>query len=150
MARRPRTALPHEAGCRPDRGGLRREQPRPASRRLRTSAARTWRPRARPAGRARTRSPWLRRSPPLLRTVDATHPFDAVEGSFVDNTTALVLGGAQQRGERLESFHQLVELGRLEALVGLRREVVGERLDPLFDGATPLAQPTVVTDQAAG
>src|SRR5206468_3596077 len=29
------------------------------------------------------------------------------------------------------------------------REVVGERLDPLFDGATLFAEPTVIADQAA-
>ena len=34
-------------------------------------------------------------------------------------------------------------------LVGPRREVVGEHLDPLFDGATRFAQPTVIPDQAA-
>ena len=36
-----------------------------------------------------------------------------------------------------------------EALVGLRREVVGERLDPLFDSPTLFAEPTVIADQAA-
>src|SRR5262249_58723237 len=60
-----------------------------------------------------------------------------------------VLGGEQQRGERLERGHELVELARLEAFVGLRCEVVGERLDPLFDGATLFAEPTVIADQAA-
>lgn len=60
-----------------------------------------------------------------------------------------ILGGKQQRRERLESGHELVELTRLEALVGLRREVVGERLDPLSDGAALLAEPPVITDQAA-
>src|SRR3990170_388261 len=60
-----------------------------------------------------------------------------------------VLGGEQQRGERLERGHELVELARLEAFVGLRREVVGERLDPLFDSATLFAEPTVIADQAA-
>ena len=37
----------------------------------------------------------------------------------------------------------------LEALVGPRREVVGERLDSLFDGATRFAQATVIPDQVA-
>ena len=35
---------------------------------------------------------------------------------------------------------QLVELVRLDGLVGLRRQVVGERLDALLDGATRFAQ----------
>src|SRR6476620_9753927 len=60
-----------------------------------------------------------------------------------------VLGGEEQRGERLERGHELVELARLEAFVGLRREVVGERLDPLLDRATLFAEPTVIADQAA-
>ena len=37
----------------------------------------------------------------------------------------------------------------LEALVGLRRKVVGEGLDALVDGVTLLAQPTVLAHQAA-
>src|SRR5206468_6081884 len=60
-----------------------------------------------------------------------------------------VLGGEESRGERFERGHELVQLAGLEALVGLRREVVGERLDALFDGATRFAQPTVIADQAA-
>jgi hypothetical protein len=48
-----------------------------------------------------------------------------------------VLGGEQQRDELLEGGHELIELVRLEALVGPGREVVGERLNPLFDLATP-------------
>src|SRR5581483_2648426 len=58
-----------------------------------------------------------------------------------------VLGREEQLGERFERDHELVELVRLEALVGLRGEVVRERLDPLFDGAARFAQPTVVSDQ---
>src|SRR3954470_16275740 len=50
-----------------------------------------------------------------------------------------VLGGNEQRGERLERRHQVVELARLEALIGLRREVVGARLDALVDRASLLA-----------
>ena len=43
-----------------------------------------------------------------------------------------VLGGEESRGERFERRHELIELAGLEALVGLRREVVGERLDALL------------------
>src|SRR5215216_6577685 len=46
-----------------------------------------------------------------------------------------VLRGEQQRGERFERRHELVELVGVEVLVGLGSEVIGERLDPLFDGA---------------
>src|SRR3954447_20499725 len=41
-----------------------------------------------------------------------------------------VLGGEQKRGERRECVHQLIELARLEAFIGLRRKVVGQRLGP--------------------
>src|SRR3954451_3061037 len=60
-----------------------------------------------------------------------------------------VLSGEQSRGERFQRGHELIELAGLEALVGFRREIVGERLDALFDGATRSAQPTVIADQAA-
>src|SRR3954447_25181186 len=66
-----------------------------------------------------------------------------------DGAVALVLGSEQQRGERVEGGHELIELIRLQALVWPGREGVGERLDSLFDGAPPLAQPTVLPDQAA-
>jgi len=46
-----------------------------------------------------------------------------------------VLGGKEQRGEGLESDHELIELVGLEAPVGLRRTAVGQRLDPAFLGA---------------
>src|SRR5437588_2583225 len=59
-----------------------------------------------------------------------------------------VLGGEQSRGERFQRGHELIELTGFEALVGFRREIVGERLDALFDGATRFAQPTVLADQA--
>jgi hypothetical protein len=42
---------------------------------------------------------------------------------------ASVLGGEEKRSETLERSHQLIELARLKALIGLRSEVVGERLD---------------------
>src|SRR6185437_12695843 len=73
----------------------------------------------------------------------------AVGPDWTIRALVLVLGGEQQRGERLEGGHELVELVRLEALVGPRREVVGERLDPLSDGAARFAQPAVIPDQAA-
>jgi len=46
------------------------------------------------------------------------------------------LGGEESGGERFERGHELVELTGLEALVGCRREVVGERLDAPLDRAT--------------
>src|SRR5947209_2778617 len=61
----------------------------------------------------------------------------------------LVLGGEQQRGDRFERGHQFVQLSRLEVFVRLRGEVVSERLDPLLDGATLFAEPSVVADEAA-
>ncbi len=39
--------------------------------------------------------------------------------------------------------------GTIEAFVGLGREVVGDRLDPPFHGATLFAEPIIVSDQAA-
>src|SRR3954452_25075912 len=57
--------------------------------------------------------------------------------------SAGVLVGEQQRGERVEGRHELVELIGFEALVGLRRQIVGEPLDSLLDGATLFAQPAV-------
>ena len=55
----------------------------------------------------------------------------------------------QQRGERLQNANQLIELIRLQDLVGLSREIVGERLHALPGGATAFSQPAVVSDQAA-
>src|SRR3954447_16041597 len=60
-----------------------------------------------------------------------------------------VLVGEEQCGERFERGHELVALAALEALVGDRGEVVGQRLDALLDGASRIAQPTVLADQAA-
>src|SRR5579871_3953366 len=59
------------------------------------------------------------------------------------------MSGKQPGGDRLEGFHELLELGGIEALIGLRREVIRDRLDPLSDGTARLGQPTVIADKVA-
>src|SRR5690242_4834589 len=54
-----------------------------------------------------------------------------------------VLGGEQQRGERFEGRYELGEFVGREGLIRLGGQVIGERLDPLVDGAARVAEPTV-------
>src|SRR4051794_23706504 len=112
-------------------------RPRTRTRRTRRGASSTGSrtpARRRPAAPPRPRRPAPRSPPPRP-------PPDPRRRS--------VLRGDEELGERFERAHELIELVGIEALVRLRGEVVGERLDPLLDGAALVAQPTVVADQAA-
>src|SRR4051794_40797216 len=60
-----------------------------------------------------------------------------------------VLGGEEQRGEWFQCGREFVELLRPQALVRCRCELIGEGLDPLFEGAAGFAQPAVISDQLA-
>src|SRR4051812_31667455 len=93
-------------------------------------------------------SRWCTTSSPYTVTSCCPAEFDSCAKISSGSFPRLVLGGEEQRRQRLERSHQLVELVGREVLVRLRREVVGARLDALLDGATLFAQPPVVTDEA--
>jgi hypothetical protein len=85
----------------------------------------------------------------VRRTTERRHdPTLDREGGHAKSVSSPVLGGHEQLGERVQGGHELLELVRSEDLVGLRGEVVGERLDALVDGVTLFGQPAVLADQA--
>src|SRR5437867_11457110 len=62
----------------------------------------------------------------------------------------LRIGGDEDCGEGLEVFDELVELVRLEDVVGRGGELVGERFDPFLGLPAGGGEPAVDADETAG